>query len=1015
MRNGKTKWKSLFLLCIAMLSFMAVSAQSGNKIIVKGHIKDQAGEALIGVSIQEKGNPTNGSITDHEGNFEIQVSDKSILIFSYVGFIPQEVNVSNGVEISITLVEDSEILSEVVVIGYGSVKKDDLTGSVTAIKVDELNKGLTTSPQDLLGGKIAGVSVVSGGGQPGASSTIRIRGGASLSASNDPLIVIDGVIMSNDAVGGLSNGLSTLNPADIETFTVLKDASSTAIYGSRASNGVILITTKKGKSEKIRISYNGNVSVSSARKKIEVLSGDEYRDFINNMPDVTDAMKKALNIYPDQNTNWQDEIYRNAISTDHNISILGALKKKIPYRLSLGYTNNEGIVLTSNFERITSNLSLTPSLFQDHLKVNLNAKGTYVKNQFADVNAVATAVFFDPTKPVYDGNQNYGGYYSWTKDYTPDGALNDQSAFNPLSLLHMVDDQSKVKSFVGNAQFDYKLHFFPDLRLNLNMAYDYSNSKGGKYIAPNAPSEYGADPEKTGSQSHFENTYTNTLFESYALYNKELPSIESRFDAMGGYSYQSYKQEVNNETFYLSRDANRFGEETTTKQAYTEDSKKYILLSFYGRLNYTLKDKYLMTFTMREDASSRFDKNNRWGLFPSLALGWRMSEESFLKNVDVLQNLKLRLGWGVTGQQAVNDNWYPSQRRWRWGQGGVSYPQYDDQGNVTWINVIKPVAANPDLKWEETTTWNVGVDYGLFGGRINGAIDIYLRKTKDLLNAEVNVPAGKDFAELIVANIGDLENKGIEFSINATPIVSKNFTWELGYNISLNRSKITALTFNDAMSASPGKLFESTGKGGKNIKIHSVGHAPGSFYMYEQIYDTNGKPIEGAYVDRNNDGVINDGDKYHCKSPEADLLMGFSSKFIYKDWDFGFNGRVSLGNYVYNFIEVDNGGLDRSNIFGNNNLTNRTYDGLATGFQTKQRLSDHYVQNASFLKIDNITLGYSFKKILNNKIQGRVFGSVQNPIIITKYKGLDPEISNGVDREFYPRPLTFMMGVNLNF
>jgi len=1014
MEINQQRWKKrCIVLFLGSFLFLAgISAQTGSKIKVTGTITDETGETVISATIAEKGNPSNGTISNLDGEFMIEVPSNATLLVSYIGYNTQEVPVNGKTQHSIILKENVEMLEEVVVIGYGSVKKDDLTGSVIAIKAEEMNKGLTTSPQDMISGKIAGVSVISAGGQPGAGSTIRIRGGSSLTAKNDPLVVIDGIIMSNEAVGGLDNGLSTLNPADIETFTVLKDASATAIYGSRASNGVIIVTTKKGKTGKPKVSYNGNVSVSTARNQYDVLSGDEYRDLVNNLPTATDAMKEALSLYPGQSTDWQDEIYRTAISTDHNISVLGGIKN-MPYRASLGFTDENGILKTSNFQRFTGSVSLSPSLFDDHLKMNINAKGTKISNRFANKDAIGGAVFYDPTKPVYNDNTLYNGFFTWTNDGQPNGPKNSQGAINPVSILEMTHDKSDVKAFVGNAQFDYKLHFLPELRANVNVAYDYSNSDGKKTIAPNAPQEYGDDPDKSGSRYYYEETFKNVLFESYLQYAKDLKEIESRFDIMGGYSYQSYKQDKNNVKYYLSRDSNRFGEETSVIDPYKTDPRKYVLISFYGRLNYSMMDRYLLTFTLRNDGSSRFAKGNRWGLFPSVALAWRMNEESFLKDSDYLSNLKLRLGWGQTGQQDISDNWYPSRQSWAWGKGGAMYPFYDENGNVTWVNVIKPTAANPNLKWETTTTWNVGFDYGFLNNRINGTIDYYYRKTTDLLNAEVNVPAGTDFAELVVANIGSLTNKGLEFSINAVPVQTKDFSWDVGYNVAWNKSEITALTFDDAMAASPGKRFESTGGvGGKTIKIHSVGYAPGSFYVYEQIYDQNGKPIEGAYVDRNKDGMINDDDLYQYKKPEADVLMGFSSKFTYKNWDLGFNGRVSLGNYLYYATEATNGGLNVSDLFGNNNLTNRTPYSLKAGFSTRQRLSDYYVQNASFLKIDNITLGYSFS---TRFMTGRVFGTVQNPIILTKYKGLDPEISNGLDKELYPRPLRFIMGVNLNF
>ena len=511
--------RQFLLLVTGLLLSIGAYTQTGNNILVKGVVKDDFGETVIGASVVIKGTTT-GTVTDVDGRFELNAPSNGILTIAFIGFNPMEIPINGQTSLNIKLSENQEMLQEVVVIGYGSVKKDDLTGSVTAIKIDEMNKGLSTSPQDLLGGKIAGVTVVSGGGQPGASSTIRIRGGSSLSAKNDPLIVIDGVIMSNETVGGLTNGLSTINPADIESFTVLKDASATAIYGSRASNGVVIITTKKGKAGKVKVSYNGNMSLSTPRNKFDVLSGNEYRDLINSTAGATTAMKDALDQYPDTSTDWQDEIYRTSFSTDHNISALGSFKDFLPYRVSFGYTNESGILKTSNFERFTGNISLSPSLLQDHLKINLNAKGTYINNRFASTDAVGGAVFFDPTKPVYNDNTKYGGYYTWTADGTSNGSKQG-FAINPLSILEMTNDKSKVKAFVGNAQFDYKLHFLPDLRLNVNMAYDYSNSDGGKYIDPIAPSNYGDDEDKTGSQSHYEETFKNALFESYAQYAKD--------------------------------------------------------------------------------------------------------------------------------------------------------------------------------------------------------------------------------------------------------------------------------------------------------------------------------------------------------------------------------------------------------------------------------------------------------------------------------------------------------------
>ncbi len=990
------------------------------QISVKGHVKDAAGEPVIGANVVVKGT-TVGTITDFNGNFTLAVPQGSTLSVSFVGY--QDAEVKAAASVVITLQDDTQLLDAVVVIGYGTVKKNDATGSLTAIKADNENKGLVVAPQDMLAGKVAGVAVVSSGGQPGASSTIRIRGGSSLSASNDPLIVIDGVIMSGGSTNGLSNPMSTINPNDIETFTVLKDASATAIYGSRASNGVIIITTKKGSSGKVKFNYSGNMSVSTKRNKMEVMSGDEYRDFITNHPQVTDMMLTALNAYPDVSTDWQDEVLRTAVSTDQNLSAYGSYSDWLPYRVSFGYTNQNGIIKTSNFERFTGSLSLTPTFFDKHLTVSANAKGVYIKNQFADVGgSIGSAVAFDPTKPVYN-NSKFGGYFTWTNNYDPNGTKASSTGINPVSQLYMKDDHSTVKSFIGNAQFDYKLHCLPELRFNLNIALDYTKSEGQTYIDPNAPSNYAPDEynedgtvkaysDLTGSNHLYSNTKNNQLFDFYAQYTKDFST--SLLDVMAGYSYQSYRTKSDDVSYYLSRDPARFGQNTTESSKYKNTDTEYVLLSFFGRANYSLLNKYLFTATLRDDASSRFAKDKRWGLFPSVALGWKINEEAFMSKFEALSELKLRLGWGITGQQDINLGDYPYMSFYRTGKGGAMYPFYNADGTVKWVNVIAPTAANPNLKWEETTTYNIGVDYGFLNNRINGAVDFYVRKTKDLINNEVNVPAGTDFAEYVVSNIGSLENKGVEFSINAKPIVTKDFTWDLGFNIAYNKTKITELTYNDN-SDSPGRRFESTGgDGGLTIKIHSVGYAPGSYYVYQQAYDDNGKPIEGEYVDRNGDGVISDKDLYHYKKPAADVLMGFNSKFTYKKWDLGFNGRVSLGNYNYNGT-LSNSALAINEVFGNNSLSNKPVAAVKLGFMNRQRQSDYFIQNASFLKIDNITLGYTLNNILFNGSDLRLFGSVQNPIVITKYKGLDPEVENGMDRNVYPRPVTFLFGVSYNF
>ena len=1007
----KIQWACILFACILISS--NVFAQNTKSI--SGTITDENGEPIVGASIFVKEAP-NSTVADINGKFQLTVSENAVLVVSFLGFTTQEVPVAGKSTILIIMKENIQLLSEVVVIGYGSVKKSDATGSVVAIKAEEINKGITTSPQDLLTGKVAGVSVINSGGQPGGGATIRIRGGSSLSANNDPLIVIDGVIMGNNKIDGLSNPLSTVNPNDIETFSVLKDASATAIYGSRASNGVIIITTKKGKSGKVKFSYNGSGTASILKNKYDVLSADEFRTYITENFSNNSTMINALNLYPEQSTDWQNAIYRTAFGTDHNLSAFGSVKNFMPFRASFGYTNQDGILKTSNFERFSGDVSLSPTLFKDHLKININAKGSYIKNRFADTGTIGGAVFFDPTKPVMNDNTKYGGYYAWTRNSEKDGDWTRYAA-NPLSSLMMRNDISNVKSFIGSLQFEYKLHFFPDLKLFLNLNTDYAKSDGNNYRQPNAAfgDGYADNPKESGRVSEYGQTNKNNSMDFYGLYAKTIN--DHRFDFMAGYSYESMEWNNYGETWYLSRDAGDFGQKTTLTAEPFPLGEKIVTMSFFGRLNYIFNDRYLFTATLRDDASSRFSKENRWSLFPSLAFAWRINEESLMKNIEKLSNLKLRLGWGITGQQylehAVNTA-YPYLRFVKDGKGGINQIVYDDLGNPSYINVSAYTVANPYLKWEETTTWNIGLDYGFLKNRINGAIDVYKRVTSDLLNNEIHIPAGTDFGEYKPFNVGSLENKGVELSINAIPVANKEFNWDLGFNVTYNKGKITKLFFDDENSR--GNEFGSTGgDGAKSYRINSVGHAPGMYYMYEQIYDQSGKPMEGVYKDVNGDGTINDLDRYRYKKPEADVLLGFNSKLIWKNFDLGFNGRVSIGNYNYNAIAANSAHMSVTGLFGNNILSNKPTSALVTNFTERQRLSDHYIQNASFMKIDNITLGHTFEPGNWKGANLRVYGTVQNPFVFTKYKGLDPEIYGGMDNNLYPRPVAVIFGVNLNF
>ena len=1000
--------KALLTLLVGLFLSIGAFAQ---QIAVKGHVKDTTGEPVIGANVLVKGT-TNGTITDFDGNFMLNVPKDAILSVSFVGYKSAEVKAASTV--MVTLEDDSQVLDAVVVIGYGSVKKNDMTGSVTAIKPDKLNKGLITNAQDMMTGKIAGVSVISKGGAPGEGATIRIRGGSSLTAENDPLIVIDGLAMDNKGVKGLANPLSMVNPNDIESFTVLKDASATAIYGSRASNGVIIITTKKGQAgARPTISYDGNVSVSTVKSTVDVMDGDQFRSFIK---DIWGEDSEAYSKLGNANTDWQKEIFRPAVSTDHNLTISGGLKN-MPYRVSFGYTNQNGIVKTSKFERYTASVSLAPSFFEDHLKVNANLKGMIAKNRYADGSAVGSAVSFDPTQSVRSDDPYhqyyFDGYFQWNTDAsslnddTWKRTFNSNAPGNPVALLEEKDDRAISKSLIGNLELDYKFHFLPDLHAHVNGGMDLSTGKQYTDVSP-----YSSTNNYYGSYGWEQKDKYNLSLNAYLQYSKDFTD-KHRFDVMAGYEWQHFHDTSDQEYWGLYPLSNNVVENRGQRYNNTSSGSatESYLVSFFGRVNYTLLDRYLFTATVRQDGSSRFHKNNRWGLFPSFALGWKLKEEAFLKDVDVLSDLKLRLGYGITGQQNINSGDYPYLAVYETNKDGAYYPILGEG------TTYRPNAYNPDLKWEKTTTYNVGLDFGFLNNRINGAVDYYYRKTTDLLNS-VFVSAGTNFKNKVLSNVGSLENSGIEFSINSKPVVTTDWTWDLGFNITYNKNEITKLTTGDSEN-----YYVAAGDnigGGRDMKAmaHAVGHPASSFYVYQQVYDENGKPIENEFVDRNGDGTINGDDRYFYKKPTADVLMGLTSRLSYKSWDFSFSLRASLNNYVYNSVEAGGSDCNPTSVYSFGALNNRPLMGVANNIQNLKDntlLSDYFVQNASFMKCDNITLGYSFKKLFGAPIRGRVYAAVQNVFTITKYKGLDPEVEKGLDNNIYPRPLTTLIGLSLNF
>ena len=984
---SKVRKRGILLVALLLMGCLQLLAQTRT---IKGEVTDaQNGEALIGATVMVEGEK-GGTVTDFDGNFSLQVSSSAKKIkVSYIGYIDKVLAISENMNVK--LESDSKALADVVVIGYGTARKSDLTGSVATVKSKDFNKGLVSSPEQLINGKVSGVQIMSNSGSASAGSTIRVRGGASLNASNDPLIVLDGVPLEQGGISGnSSNFLSMINPSDIESMTVLKDASSTAIYGSRASNGVIIITTKKGQQGAVKVNFNTTNSLQTRAQMVDMLSRDEFVNVINQYGS---ANQKSL--LGTANTDWNDEVYRTAFGTDNNLSVSGSIDKWLPFRVSVGYYNQSGLVRKDNVERWTGNVVLTPSFFQDHLKLTINAKGTLNNNSFNNGGAVWAAATFNPTIPVYSGNDKYGGY---NEALDADGYPVNAGVRNPRGLVDLYDSKSKVSRFIGSMDVDYKVHFLPDLKLHATVGADYAKGDGTIHVPVYAAQSYNKDESLGGSDYKYgPQKNENRLLTLYANYAKYFEDIKSNVDLTAGYDYQYWKSTT---PLYYTKSA--AGTNLSTVKA---SDYRHVMLSYYGRINYSFDGKYLLTATVRRDASSRFSKDTRWGTFPSVALGWTLTEEPWLKNQKVLSNLKLRASYGVTGQQEGigNYNYLPVYTYSVTGAEAFINGQY--------INTYRPEAYVSDLKWETTTSWNFGLDFGFLDGRIGGAIDFYTRKTKDLL-ASVPTAAGTNFSKTILTNVGNVDSKGIEVSLNATPIQTKDWEWNLSYNFTWQNMKVKNLSLTKGGSQTNVKVGPSIDA--YQFQVLSEGYEPYMFYVYHQLYDSKtGKPIEGAYADLNNDGEINDADLYRYHSPAPKYIMGLSTSLRYKQLTLGMSFRANIDNYVYNGMGMSTGAFETVS-YNNSQLNNLNTSFLKTGFKTRQYLSDYYVENASFLKLDNLSLSYNVGKI-NKWASLTVSAMVQNVFTITGYSGTDPEVPNGMDNSFYPRPRTYSVSLGLQF
>lgn len=1032
MQNVRFPMTRKALIAFAMM-LACVFPALAQQITVSGTVYEPDGLPAIGASVVVEGNTT-GVVSDIDGNYTIQVASDGKLVFSYIGCETQVVDVAGRTNIDVHLTTNTTTLQEVVAIGYGAVKKSDATGSVAVIKPDEIEAGIATSTQDLLVGASPGVVVTTDGGNPTGGATIRIRGGSSLSASNDPLIVIDGVPQTNQANGGGMSAMSMINPQNIESMTILKDASATAIYGSRASNGVIIITTKKGQSGRPQVNFSANFSVNTARKTLNMMSGEKFAQVVRENLGESSISQLGYN-GTIHNTDWQKEVLRTSFSHDYNVSV-GGKAGILPYRVNASYMKNDGILKTSDMQRATVGFNLSPKFFDDHLSVQANAQGTYARTGNADMSAIGNAVTFDPTKPVYSnipveggtGRLLYNGYYN----YTPGGFFDRNGAVNPVQLLDDNDSHNKTLSSTGNLQLDYSLHFLPELHFNLNLGYQVSKNDAKSITAQNSLMAWNNTGLIANNAAGAATLYKwheiqqNTLLDFYANYKKDFEAIKSNVDVMLGYSWQKFNyfghsqtyvnsrgfvdangangMSYNNGTYYMTENTNNPVGEVAGNATMSRWGAPVQLISFFGRLNYVFDDTYLLTFTLRDDGSSRFSKDNRWGIFPSVALGWKISNLPVFKDSNVLNEWKLRLGWGETGQQDIG-SYFPYMPIYQIStNNSFMYPGYN---GGAWVNPLYPNAYDSNIKWETTATWNVGFDLGFLNNRFTAAIDWYLRDTRDLL---AHTPAkGQQTSDYVTTNIGKLRNYGIEVTLGGKPVVTNDFVWNTGVNVAWNRNKITKLNQGVPMAARG-----TVGGGiGADLQWFMEGEAAYTYRVYQQVYDENNNPIPGQYVDQNADGKIDQADLINFHSPEPKVTITWNNNFNYKNWDLGFVLRANLGNWVYNGFRRSRTVLSTVDAYGLNNLLDNEF--LFPTTSAQHVLSDYFVENASFLRCDNITLGYTFENLLHDSLRLRLFGACQNPFVITKYKGLDPEVFDGCDANVYPRPVTFTLGLIATF
>jgi len=1017
--------KLLFLFLLLPFSVLAQSTLTGT-------VADVAtGQPIPGVNVNVQGAP-GGSSTDFDGKFQLSnLKNGDKILVSFIGYKTSTVVFNGQKTISISLEEDTNQLKEVVVqVGYGTVKKKDATGAVTVLSANQLNKGPVGSADQLLVGRASGVRITTDGGMPDANPNIRIRGGSSLSGNNNPLIIIDGVPIDNTNPAGISNPLTLINPNDIDSFTILKDASATAIYGSRASNGVIIVTTKKGVSGAPKFTFSSNITIGKVNNPVDMMTGTQFTSFMQKyhpdytnllgVPDGSGALDnpatpqiEGRKLY---NTDWQDLIYRTSFSSDNNFSARANLFGKIPFRASVGYAKNEGVVRTNDLERYTGSIKLSPVLLDNHLKIDVNAKGISVKKNAIDADAViGSALGMDPTKPAYadpnSPNNIFGGYYQLLNT---NNSINGSQ--NPLAILNQRSRPEEVQKLLGNIELDYKMPFLESLRAVVNGGIEASKSKIRESYTDNALQTYKIDNSATTTPPTYvfnpglnfaeDQTVTNKTLDAYFVYNKSLTGFVTRVDAQAGYSYQNFKTDGTKENYrYSTVNGLR---ELTPNPANNANNRYYNernLQSFFGRANFDLVDKYLFTFTLRADGSSLFKEDKRWGYFPAAGVAWRMKDESFLKDSKTFKDLKLRLGYGITGQQDITGvaGSYP--------YSALFAPTSTSSTYIPGVNGYSAKPYNENLTWEKTTTYNVGIDFDLFEKSIvTGSIDAYQKYTKDLLSV-VSAAPGQALTNEFVANVGSMKNKGIEGNLNVKVINSDDFNLSLNGNIAYNIGEITDLNNRTTNVDNASGIPVGTGQ---KIAYNTVGQQPYSAWVFQQVYDSNNRPVENAFVDKNGDGVINDSDRYYVAlRPNWTYGLGLTASYKQFDLSTTFNGQI--GGKVYNARKLQSGFIDKAlpaNSTSLTNVLNTEFD-----FQTingNVPFSDYYLEDASFLRCQNITLGYNFDKAIKGAVL-RLYASANNVFIVTDYTGVDPENFNAIDNNFYPRSRTFSFGLNLDF